>query len=139
MRAARRAGELSKKIEKASADRKSEKIKSGQSGVDPKHKVLEKAGISTQQASDWERLASVPQDEFETALAEKSVRDLIDKPTPVSNDALSLIGTLRHFKWRGYLEIEPEEFLETMTETMLAEVYELVPLAIAWLSKIREP
>jgi hypothetical protein len=41
--------------------------------------VLEKAGISTQQASDWERLSEVPEDQFEAALAQKSVRDLIDK------------------------------------------------------------
>jgi hypothetical protein len=30
-----------------------------------KETVLGKAGISTQQASEWERLAAVPQDEFE--------------------------------------------------------------------------
>ena len=62
MRAAsRKAGELSKKIEKASGgDRKSKNQTPRTPGFDPKGKVLEKAGISTQQASDWERLAAVP-------------------------------------------------------------------------------
>jgi len=92
-------GGLSKKIEKISP-----KV-SGARGDLPnsKGKVLSDAGISTQQASEWERLSDVPQDEFETALAEKSVRELIDKPTPVSDDALMLISTLRQFRWRGYL------------------------------------
>jgi hypothetical protein len=109
MRAARKVGALSKKIEKAPADRKSEKIKSAHSGVDPKHKVLERAGISTQQASDWERLSDVPEDQFEGALATKSVRELIDTPTPVSDDALLFIGTMRDFERRGYLARTPAD------------------------------
>jgi hypothetical protein len=46
-----------------------------------KLKSLEDAGISHQQASDWERLAAAPQDEFETALANKTLPDLLSKPT----------------------------------------------------------
>jgi hypothetical protein len=85
MRAARKAGELSKKIEKAPADRKSEKIKSGQGGVDPKGRVLANAGISTQQASDWERLAGVPKEDFEAAFngqSRPSIDALIGKHGP---------------------------------------------------------
>jgi hypothetical protein len=97
MRAARKAGALSKKIEKAKTGPNNFPGHSG------KTRTLVDAGISTQQASEWERLSDVPQDEFETAPAEKSVRELIDKPTPVSDDALMLISTLRQFRWRGYL------------------------------------
>ena len=43
-------------------------------------KSLEDAGISHQQGSDWERLAAAPQDEFETALANKTLPDLLSKP-----------------------------------------------------------
>jgi hypothetical protein len=96
MRAARKAGELSKKIEKTSGgDRKSKNQIPRKADFDPKGKALEKAGISTQQASDWERLAAVPQDEFETALANKTLPDLLSKPTPVSDDAPLFIGTMR--------------------------------------------
>jgi hypothetical protein len=49
------------------------------------------------------KLAAVPKDEFEAALATKSVRGLIDKPTPVSDDALLFIGSMRAFERRGYL------------------------------------
>jgi hypothetical protein len=105
MRAARKPGELSKKIEKASGAGGHNRLPA-QAG-ERKQDTLEKAGISTQQASEWERLAAVPQDEFETALATKSVRDLIDKPTPISGDALLFIGTMRDFERRGYLARAP--------------------------------
>jgi hypothetical protein len=45
--------------------------------------ILKEAGIDPREASDFERLSDVPRDEFEAALATKSVRDLIDKPSPV--------------------------------------------------------
>jgi hypothetical protein len=139
MRAARRAGELSKKIEKAQGQRSDLVALSDQ--VNPSKKsVLGNAGISKQQASEWERLASVPKDEFEEALTTRSVRELINKPAiiPVSNDALGLIGTLRDFERRGYLEKTPAHFMATMTPTMLEEVYHLAPLAAAWLATIKE-
>ncbi len=137
MRAARKAGELSKKIEKAPADRKSEKIKSAHSGVDPKHKVLERVGISTQQASEWERLADVPEEKFEAALATKSVKDLTDKPSPVTSDALGLYGMMHDFE-RRWLKESPQFFMATMTETMIDDVMRIAPLAAEWLSTIRE-
>jgi hypothetical protein len=57
MRAARKAGELSKKIEKASAARGNQyKEANPRNAEQAKGKVLERAGISTQQASEWERL-----------------------------------------------------------------------------------
>jgi hypothetical protein len=93
MRAARKAGELSKKIEKAQGNRYSRTP----DNTELKTVTLERAGISTQQASEWERLASVPREEFEEALTTRSMRELIRKPTPVSDDALLFIGTLRDF------------------------------------------
>jgi hypothetical protein len=99
-RASRKAGSLSKKIEKAPAkgNQYTGKVVTPHSADIPtKARVLEKAGISSQQASEWERLSDVPDGDFETALATKSVRDLIDKPTPVEGDALfalRMIGRL---------------------------------------------
>jgi hypothetical protein len=83
MRAARKAGELSKKIEKASGNQY------GKSVGRTKHDVLTDAGIPKQRAAEWERLSEIPEDQFETALATKSVRDLIDKPTPVERDVMA--------------------------------------------------
>jgi hypothetical protein len=73
MCAARRAGELSRKIEKAQGQRID--LVASPDQVSPvKKNILAGAGISTQQASEWERLASVPQEEFEEALAGRQVR-----------------------------------------------------------------
>ena len=100
--------------------------------------LTEEQELRRSTASEWERLADMPHDEFESAIATKSVRDLIDKPTPVSDDALLFIGTMRDFERRGYLARTPADFMATMTETMLEEVYRIAPLASDWLSTIKE-
>jgi hypothetical protein len=62
VRAERRAGELSKELPRGAGNQYA-----SPHGAE-KQKVLENAGISTQQASEWERLAEVPRDEFEARL-----------------------------------------------------------------------
>jgi hypothetical protein len=77
MRAARKAGELLKAMEKAKGfagnpgGRGAPIVRSENSTAHPK--TLAELGISKQESSDWQKLAAVPQDEFETALA-KCVR-----------------------------------------------------------------
>lgn len=133
-RAANKVGELSKKIEKAQGQRSD----LGTSGDRPqKSKILRDAGIAPRDASDWERLSDAPRDQFETALATKSVRDLIDKPTPVEGDALLLYGMMHDFE-RRWLKQSPEFFMSSMTETMVEDVLRIAPLAAEWLSTIKE-
>jgi hypothetical protein len=67
LRAERRAGELSAKIEKA-AGRPGKNNSPHCAENLSKQTALENIGISTQQASEWERLAAMPKDEFETSL-----------------------------------------------------------------------
>jgi hypothetical protein len=140
MRAARKAGALSKKIERCSGgDHRSKNQTPRTADFDPKGKVLQRAGVSTQQASGWERLSEVPEDKFEAALANRTVNELIDRITPVSGEALLFVGTMRDFERRGYLARTPADFMATMDETMLEEVYRIAPLASAWLATIRNP
>jgi hypothetical protein len=56
----------------------------------------------------------------------------------VSGDALLFIGTMRDFERRGYLAGTPADFMATMTDNMLAEVYRIAPRAAVWLSTIKE-
>jgi hypothetical protein len=64
VRAERRAGELLAEMPKIVGD-----IQSPHNAeTEPKAKALADLGISTQQASEWERLADVPEEEFETHL-----------------------------------------------------------------------
>jgi hypothetical protein len=86
-RAARKAGTLSKKIGHVITGRPKVSAQSGDF-PDPKYRVLKDAGISTQQASEWERLADVPEAEFEAAIATNSVRDLLAKaPWPMDAES----------------------------------------------------
>jgi hypothetical protein len=101
-RAATKAGELLTKRQKAkgaAGNQYTEKVDRSENYTGPK--TLAELGISKQQSFDWQKLAAVPKDEFEQALVDKSVESLIAKPTPVSGDALSFIGTLRDFERRG--------------------------------------
>jgi hypothetical protein len=81
LRAERRADELSKKIEKAPAARGNQyKEANPHNAEQAKASVLENIGISTQQASEWERLAAMPEDEFEASLRTRgaSARTIIN-------------------------------------------------------------
>jgi hypothetical protein len=133
MRAQRKADELSKQIEKGTP-----RSLSPAGGL--KEDTLRAAGIPKQRASEWERLSEVPDAEFEAAFADNP-RPSIDfiigkKPTPVSDDALLFIGTIRDFERRGYLARSPADFMETMTPTMIAEVRRIAPLASEWLARV---
>jgi hypothetical protein len=67
MRAQRRAGELSTQIEKAQGSRSDLTSSDGATKL-TKQQTLANAGITKQQASDWERLSDVPEDQFEDAI-----------------------------------------------------------------------
>jgi hypothetical protein len=62
VRAERKAGELSKELPRGAGNQHA-----SPHGAE-KQKLLAHAGISTQQASEWERLADVPEEEFELAI-----------------------------------------------------------------------
>jgi hypothetical protein len=62
VRAERKAGELSKELPRGAGNQHA-----SPHGAE-KQKLLADAGISTQQASEWERLADVPAEEFEKAI-----------------------------------------------------------------------
>jgi hypothetical protein len=102
-------------------------------------------GITTKQMSDWRKLASIPKDQFEAAVESQhkptgaSILNAVfpsPKPAPVSNDAIWLWGRLEEFK-REALGKEPSEFLDTMVDTMLLDVADLLPRVIEWLEQVR--
>jgi hypothetical protein len=68
VRAERKAGELLKEIPTAQGQR-TDLVPPRDEVLAPKQKVLSDLNISKQGAAEWERLADVPADEFETHLA----------------------------------------------------------------------
>lgn len=67
VRAERKAGELTRELEKNPGKRKD--LTSPHDAGRLKGEILAEAGISTQTASRWEKLAAVPEDQFEQAVA----------------------------------------------------------------------
>jgi hypothetical protein len=110
-------------------------------------KTLSDLGVTYDQSSKWQRLAEVPDDEFEAALTDParkpSTTGIISSTTPpkpdvipVSAQALWLWGRLKDFERDGLLSKEPRHVLLTMTPAMLDEVHRLAPQVARWLSYV---
>ena len=136
LRSERKAGELLKQINRASRGRPTETSSAP---------TLSDLGVSRDQSSQWQKLADVPEAQFEQAL-----RDYIHKPstagiiaaatppkvTPVSAEALWLRGRLLDFERDGLLGRAGADVLLTMTPEMADDVHRLAPRVATWLSQI---
>lgn len=141
LRSERKAGELLRVMEKAKGggDHRSHDV----SGDQPP--TLKQLGVSHKQSSDWQRLAALPQEQFEAALTDRkpSTAGILAAATPpkpevvpVSSEALWLWGRLHDFERDGLLARAPANVLLTLTPRMLDEVHRLAPRVAAWLSQI---
>jgi hypothetical protein len=144
LRAERKAGQISAKLARSNPGSRKKDLGST---VQPKSKALRDAGISKAQAHEWEKLAAVPDEDFEAALADRTAMPTTNgiirataepKPTPVAADALWLWGRLNDFARDGLLAKDPNDVLATMTEQMLDDVHSLAPRVAAWLKRIGE-
>ncbi len=141
LRAERKAGRLLRDMEKAKAGRPSKNRSNDTTNFD-KPKTLEELGISRDQSSKWQKLAGVPEEEFEAALAgpgKPSTSGIIsDRPRqePMDPQALWVWGRLRDFERVGLLEKDPQAFLPEMTEPMQADVRRLVRPVTDWLKGV---
>lgn len=149
LRAERRTGELDKQREKArgaaepGTNRGATRLNGG-TGSPP---TLRDLGISKRQAHDWRKLADVPEEQFEAALADPTQMPTTagiirqhTEPNPeriaVSAQALWLWGRLKDFYREGFLERSAKDVLVTMTPEMLNDVHLLAPRVSAWLRQI---
>jgi hypothetical protein len=111
--------------------------------------TLEQTGISRQTAHRYQRLAELPESTFEAALRKPekpTTNGLVElqKATynPPSNkkntEALWLWGRMRDFERDGLFEIEPQAFIEPMTDSMRADVLRLIDPIIDFFNAIKE-
>ena len=144
LRAERKAGALSAKLEKSAGGRPG-KTRATRDRVSTKAEQLHAAGVTPRQAKSWEKLAAVPEKEFEMALEDQTAKPTTNgiikanatpKRDPVSIEALWLWGRLRDFQRDGLLNKTPLEIMATMTPAMRDEVHTLAPRVAAWLKRI---
>ena len=111
----------------------------------PREPLLPEVGISKKQSHKWQKLAAVPDKQFEAAVTDRTTKPTtngiirqaeVPKINPVSAEALWLWGRLRDFERDGYLNKDPQEVMATMTAEMKNDVHTLAPKVSAWLRKI---
>ena len=110
-------------------------------------RTLSDFNISRNQSSQWQKLASVPDDLFEQALAEPnaSTAAIITRhevterrPLPVMGNekALWVWGTLQDFEREGVLDADPASMFVGIHEHMRVTMLELAPRVAAWLRRL---
>ena len=143
LRAERRAGELLKEKERAPVPNQTGKNKyevTGQREPQPQSEYAEakaEAGISDTQAKRWQKLADVPEKEFESALKDPekkpstagiiNIRKANGERTPMHPDALWVWGRLRDFEQKKITPEMSSKLLNEMTETQIIDVKRIAP------------
>lgn len=147
IRAERKVGELLKEM-KVNGKRQGQggnKIaKSDEAILVPR--TLSDLGISPDQSSQWQKLAEIPEPQFEEAIKQSwsvpNTESIVNgyrasqaPPTPsIDLDALNAWGRMCDFE-RGHLfEKDPQALMKNMTEPMREGVLRLAPRLINWLS-----
>lgn len=148
IRAERRCGELLKTMEKSGerhSGRNEQNLRGSQAAT-PVSPTLADLGINKTQSSRWQKLADVPDDEFEATFRQPgkpSTNGIVNAHSPpakkhnaVDNGALWLWGRLLDFEREGLLDRDPNEVCATMLDHMKEAVGELAPVVAEWLLRI---
>ena len=150
LRAERKAGKLLRAMKKAKGGAQPGIGRAGGMRSDGPT-ALRDLGISKEQSSNWQKLAEVPEDEFEAALVDptqtpsttgiiRSAEEQKQLPrASVGADALWLWGRLLDFERHGLIAREPSDVLLTMTQEMLDDTHTLAPRVATWLQRIGRP
>ena len=108
-RAERRAGQLIAEMEKAKGARGSGSNQHQVRSHDATAPSLSDLGISKQQSSDWQKLADIPDREFEQALKSSRAVICVQPPpvyfmTPMYPPGNSVSGALMWLQWSNFAE-----------------------------------
>lgn len=146
LRAERKAGQLL--AERGKPKRGPDKNGSGlrsQRSDDATSETISNLGISKQQSSDWQKLADIPDDAFEAALATEErpttngiIAAHAEPKQQMDNRALWVWGRLQDFERQNILDIDPHELVGQMFSHMQETTKRLAPMVAAWLEKINE-
>lgn len=140
VRAERRCGELLAEMDKAKGARGqlNGRDVSGGSVVRPpeqQHRTLSDLGITKDQSSKWQRLAAVPEREFEAAVSQPGIKPTTShilspkqEPAPrMDSVALWFWGRLLDMERNGLFDRSMESLLSEMTDAMQQDAERLIP------------
>jgi hypothetical protein len=139
LRAERKCGELLKQIEMAKGGQPYQS--DGATGRTP---TLVDRGISRDQSSRWQKLADVPADKFEAALADPDIMPttsgILQAEAPkrgftVSDDGVWLWGELQGLVEKR-IDRPAEELMATMEQWMRDDVRRWAPMVARWFMEI---
>lgn len=151
LRAERKAGQLLKVMAKSKERARPGKPKTSRDvtiTLPAPPATLQDIGISRNQSSRWQRLADVPEEKFEKALADpvekpstgriirenpKPAAAAEPKQAPIDKTLLWISGRLLDFEEQGILDRDPASMLITTTPMLLADIKRIAPKAARWL------
>lgn len=140
VRAERRCGELLRELEKAKGNQHVNSARSNRTTEQPK--TLAQMGITKDQSSKFQRLAAVPEAEFEAAVEmpglKPSTNHIIkeDKPEPprMDADALWLWGLLRDMRGRDIFSRPIQTLVDEWTDGMVRDAGDSIHQLKRWVN-----
>lgn len=110
---------------------------------DDQVKTLAEMGITKDQSSTWQKLAAVPEQEFEEALTltghKPSARHIIRTPEPepkrMDKSALWFWGRLRDMREMNLFDTDINEMLSEWTDAMREDAEHIIPKLKKWVNQ----
>ena len=143
LRAEVKAGEMLSEMDKSKGAAEPRTQIGATPSRDGRASKLSDIGISYNQSSRWQKLASVPKDVFEAALSDPnekpSTNGIIrkangDTSSKMHPDALWLWGRLRDFEKMDIAGNDVSMIAGEMTEAMQADMRRIIPIVVGWLT-----
>ena len=146
VRAERRCGELLAEMEKAKGVRMNGRDDSGEfrrsnDATTESPRTLSDLGITKDQSSKWQKLAAVPEAEFEAAVSQPGIKPSThhiltpkeDPPPRMDAVALWFWGRLLDMERNNLFSRSAESLISEMTEAMQQDAHRLLPKLRSWL------
>lgn len=142
VRAERRCGELLAEMEKAKppGDNQYQRVDRSQRTTEAP-RTLSDIGITKDQSSKWQKLAAVPEAEFEAAVSQPGIKPSThhiltpkeDPPPRMDAVALWFWGRLLDMERNNLFSRSAESLISEMTEAMQQDAHRLLPKLRSWL------
>jgi len=141
VRAERKCGELLAQTEKAKGGRPEETPNTNE-GVIEKPKTLDEMGLTYKQSADFQKLAAVPEEEFEKAVDNPStkpstnhiIKPKAPEPPRMDKDALFVWGTLRDLRSKGIFDIDLSFIVDEWTDAMKEDAHSIINQLKTWVN-----